>query len=182
MFKKLLILPLTAVILVFAGCEAQKNNATIESAIAEAKAAADNKEDGADANAEDVSGEVQEQAQALLRSLDRNTALELMDELADEFTGSATVDNYATDVIDTLTGRVYKDTRPFFEMVVSESMVSDTAVCCGTEVNFEEVLVTGASSEGDRKCDAFLLDCGAQFTIFPCKRSNAMDCNRKYFV
>ena len=33
MFKKLLILPLTAVILVFAGCEAQKNNAAIESAI-----------------------------------------------------------------------------------------------------------------------------------------------------
>ena len=30
-----------AVILVFAGCEAQKNNAAIESAIAEAKAAAD---------------------------------------------------------------------------------------------------------------------------------------------
>tara|TARA_B100000073_G_scaffold181476_1_gene150070 strand:+ start:219 stop:479 length:261 start_codon:yes stop_codon:yes gene_type:complete len=42
MFKKLLILPFMAVILVFAGCEAQKNNnAAIESAIAEAKAAAD---------------------------------------------------------------------------------------------------------------------------------------------
>ena len=41
MFKKLLILPLLAAILVLAGCEAQKNNAAIESAIAEAKATAD---------------------------------------------------------------------------------------------------------------------------------------------
>ena len=42
MFKKLLILPFLAAILVLAGCEAQKNNnAAIESAIAEAKAAAD---------------------------------------------------------------------------------------------------------------------------------------------
>ena len=42
MFKKLLILPFLAAILVLAGCEAQKNNnAAIESAIAEAKATAD---------------------------------------------------------------------------------------------------------------------------------------------
>ena len=41
MFKQLLILPLLAVMIVFAGCEAQKNNAAVESAIAEAKAAAD---------------------------------------------------------------------------------------------------------------------------------------------
>ncbi len=42
MFKKLLILPFIAVIIVLAGCEAQKNNnAAVESAIAEAKAAAD---------------------------------------------------------------------------------------------------------------------------------------------
>ena len=41
MFKKLLILPFMAVFLIFAGCEAQKNNAAIESAIAEAKAAAE---------------------------------------------------------------------------------------------------------------------------------------------
>ena len=42
MFKKLLILPFLAFLLVLAGCEAQKtNNAAIESAIAEAKAAAD---------------------------------------------------------------------------------------------------------------------------------------------
>ncbi|RPH07824.1 MAG: hypothetical protein CBC53_001065 [Alphaproteobacteria bacterium TMED93] len=40
MFKKLLILPFIAVIIVLAGCEAQKNNnAAVESAIAEAKAA-----------------------------------------------------------------------------------------------------------------------------------------------
>ena len=41
MFKKLLVLPFFAAILVLAGCEAQKNNSAIESAIAEAKAAAD---------------------------------------------------------------------------------------------------------------------------------------------
>ena len=39
MFKKLLILPFIALIIVLAGCEAQKNNAAVESAIAEAKAA-----------------------------------------------------------------------------------------------------------------------------------------------
>ena len=41
MIKKSLILPFMAVIITLAGCEAQKNNAAIESAIAEAKAAAD---------------------------------------------------------------------------------------------------------------------------------------------
>tara|TARA_E500000331_G_C16979795_1_gene593003 strand:- start:117 stop:383 length:267 start_codon:yes stop_codon:yes gene_type:complete len=41
MFKKLLILPLVTAVLILAGCEAQKNNAAVESAIAEAKAAAD---------------------------------------------------------------------------------------------------------------------------------------------
>ena len=41
MFKKLLILPFITVVLILAGCEAQKNtNAAVESAIAEAKAAA----------------------------------------------------------------------------------------------------------------------------------------------
>ena len=37
MFKKLLILPFFAAVLFLAGCEAQKDNAAIESAIAEAK-------------------------------------------------------------------------------------------------------------------------------------------------
>ena len=41
MLKKLLILPFIAAVLVLAGCEAQKNNAAVESAIAEAKAAAE---------------------------------------------------------------------------------------------------------------------------------------------
>ncbi len=41
MFKKLLVLPFIAAVLILAGCEAQKNNAAVESAIAEAKAAAE---------------------------------------------------------------------------------------------------------------------------------------------
>ena len=39
MFKKLLILPFIAVVLILAGCEAQKSS-SVEAAIAEAKAAA----------------------------------------------------------------------------------------------------------------------------------------------
>ena len=50
MFKKLLILPFITVVFILAGCEAQKNtNAAVESAIAEAKAAAADASTKADA-------------------------------------------------------------------------------------------------------------------------------------
>ncbi len=50
MFKKLLILPFITVVFILAGCEAQKNtNAAVESAIAEAKAAAADASSKADA-------------------------------------------------------------------------------------------------------------------------------------
>ncbi len=50
MFKKLLILPFITVVFILAGCEAQKNtNASVESAIAEAKAAAADASTKADA-------------------------------------------------------------------------------------------------------------------------------------
>ena len=71
MFKKLLILPFMAVILVFAGCEAQKNNAAIESAIAEAKAAA-NAASGEAANANKTAQRAEamtEQNRSALRAL-----------------------------------------------------------------------------------------------------------------
>ena len=51
MFKKLLILPFIAAILILAGCEAQKSSSAVESAIAEAKAAADSASSKADAAA-----------------------------------------------------------------------------------------------------------------------------------
>ena len=52
MFKKLLILPFITVVFILAGCEAQKNtNAAVESAIAEAKAAATDASSKADARA-----------------------------------------------------------------------------------------------------------------------------------
>ena len=71
MFKKLLILPFMAIILVFAGCEAQKNNAAIESAIAEAKAAA-NAASGEAANATKTAQRAEamtEQNRSALRAL-----------------------------------------------------------------------------------------------------------------
>ena len=50
MFKKLLILPFITVVFILAGCEAQKNTtAAVESAIAEAKAAATDASSKADA-------------------------------------------------------------------------------------------------------------------------------------
>ena len=50
MCKKLLILPFITVVFILAGCEAQKNtNAAVESAIAEAKAAATDASSKADA-------------------------------------------------------------------------------------------------------------------------------------
>ena len=71
MFKKLLILPFMAVVLVFAGCEAQKDNAAIESAIAEAKAAA-NAASGEAANATKIAQRAEamtEQNRSALRAL-----------------------------------------------------------------------------------------------------------------
>ncbi len=51
MLKKLLILPIVAVVLILAGCEAQKSGSAVEAAIAEAKAAADSASSKADAAA-----------------------------------------------------------------------------------------------------------------------------------
>ena len=71
MFKKLLILPFMAVVLVFAGCEAQKDNSAIESAIAEAKAAA-NAASGEAANATKIAQRAEamtEQNRSALRAL-----------------------------------------------------------------------------------------------------------------
>ena len=71
MLKKLLILPFFAAVIFLAGCEAQKNNAAIDSAIAEAKAAANaaSGEAAAAAKAAQRAEAMTEQNRSALRAL-----------------------------------------------------------------------------------------------------------------